>query len=250
MKAAEGITRQALGEFHGIKGEVVNHQVWNIPANVLVLHLPEARNVLSGRQGFRKIKTVCNCHLPKALWEIAHSPPRWKTYLKEVLNELDLPRNTTAVLLTGVNMEHLAWAEKVYEQFWVLAFVTAGVRTNAMRIGEDRASHIEQNGQSQEVGTINTILFTNATLNSAALAASFISITEAKVIALQELDIRSSYNPEWQATGTGTDQIVVVSGKGAKCTYVGGHAKIGEMMAQAVTQAAIDAIRKGLNAAD
>ena len=50
MKAAKAISRQALGEFHGIKGEVVSHQVWDIPANVLVLQLPEPRNILSGRQ--------------------------------------------------------------------------------------------------------------------------------------------------------------------------------------------------------
>jgi len=250
MEVVKGIIRQALGEFHGIKGEVVNHQVRGIPANALVLYLPEVRNALSGRQGFRKVKAVCNCHLPKSLCELMHDRHReWKTYLKEVFNELDLPRDKVAVLSTGVNMKHLAWAEEVYEELWVLAFVTAGIKTNAMRIGKDRASGIERNGQFEKAGTINTILLTNASLNSAALAASFITISEAKVIALQELDIRSSYNPDWQATGTGTDQIVVVSGKGAKCTYVGGHAKIGELIARAVTQATIDAIKKGLNAA-
>jgi len=250
MEAARGIIRQALGEFHGIKVEVVNHQVRGIPANVLVLHLPEVRNVLSGRQGFRKVKAVCNCHLPQSICELLHDRHQeWKTYLKEVFDELDLPRDRVAVLCTGVNMAHLAWAEKVYEELWVLAFVTAGIKTNAMRIGKDRSSGIERNGQFEKVGTINTILLTNASLNSAALAASFITVTEAKVIALQELDIRSSYHPDWQATGTGTDQIVVVSGKGAKCTYVGGHAKLGELMAQAVTQATIDAIKKELNAA-
>lgn len=255
MEAAKGITRQLLGEFHGIKGEVVNHQVWGIPANALVLYLPEVRNALSGRQGFRKVKAVCNCHLPQFLWQLLHNRQRdWKTYFGEVLRgiliELDLPLDKVAVLSTGVNMEHLAWAEEVYEELWILAFVTAGVKTNAMRIGEDRTSYIEPNGQFEKVGTINTILLTNASLNSAALAASFITITEAKVIALQELDIRSSYNPDWQATGTGTDQIVVVSGKGSKCTYVGGHAKVGELMARAVTRATIDALRKGLKVAD
>jgi len=250
MEAAKGIIRQALGEFHGIKGEVVNHQVRGIPANALVLYLPEVRNALSGRQGFRKVKAVCNCHLPESICELLHDRhSEWKTYLKEVFNELDLPRDKVAVLCTGVNMVHLAWAEKVYEELWALAFVTAGIKTNAMRIGKDGASGIERNGQFEKVGTINTILLTNASLNSAALAASFITISEAKVIALQELDIRSSYHPDWQATGTGTDQIVVVSGKGAKCTYVGGHAKLGELIAQAVTQATIDAIKKGLNAA-
>ncbi len=251
MEAAKGIIRQALGEFHGIKVEVVNHQVRGVPANVLVLYLPEVRNVLSGRQGFRKVKAVCNCHLPKSLCELMHNRHReWTTYLKEVFNELDLSRDKVAVLSTGVNMEDLAWAEEVYEELWVLAFVTAGTKTNAMRIGKDRASNIERNGQFEKVGTINIILLTNSSLNSAALAASFIIISEAKVIALQELDIRSSYNPDWQATGTGTDQIVVVSGKGDKCTYVGGHAKVGELIARAVTQATINAVKKGLKAAD
>lgn len=251
MKVSKSITRQVLGEFHGIKGEIIDHQVWGTGANALVLHLPEARRALSGRQGFKRIKAVCNCHLPKPLRESLHNGQRaWKIYFREVLREIlgehDLPMDKVAVLSTGVNMEHLAWAEEIYEELWVLAFVTAGIKTNAMRIGKDRASEIERNGQFEKAGTINIILLTSASFDSAALASSFITITEAKVIALQELDIRSSYNPDWQATGTGTDQIVVVSGEGSRCTYAGGHAKIGELMARAVSRATIDAIKKKL----
>ncbi len=255
MKIAKGVTRQLPGEFYGIKAEIVEHQVWKVPANALVLYFPEARNALSGRQGFKKVKMVCNCHLPRSLWQLLHGQhSKWRTYFREVLKEVliepDLPLDKVAVLSTGVNMAHLAWAEEVYEELWALAFVTAGVKTNAMRIGKDRASDIERNGQFEKVGTINIILLTNASLNSAALATSFITITEAKVIALQELDIRSSYNPDWQATGTGTDQIVVVSGKESKCTYVGGHAKVGEIIARAVNRATINAIKKELEVAD
>ncbi len=251
MKTVRGVTRQLLGEFHGVKGEVVSYQVWGVPANALVLHLPEVRNALSGRQGLKKIKVICNCYLPKSLWQSLHGrQSNWRSYFREVLTELDLPLDEVAVLSTGVNMEYLAWTDEVYEELWILAFVTAGVKTNAMRTGKDRASDIERNGRFEKVGTINIVLLTNASLNSAALAASFITITEAKVIALQELNIRSSYNPDWQATGTGTDQIVVVSGKGSKCTYVGGHAKIGELMARAVSRATISAIKRGLKAAD
>jgi adenosylcobinamide amidohydrolase len=255
METVKGVTRQLLGEFHGIKAEIVSHQVWGIPANALILYLPEAWSALSGRQGFKKIKVVCNCHLPKLLCQSLHDRYRdWETYfgevLREVLIELNLPPDKVAVLSTGVNMEHLAWAGEVYEELWALAFVTAGVKTNAMRIGEDGASTIERNGQFERVGTINIIVLTNASFNQAALAASFITITEAKVIALQGLNVRSSYNPDWQATGTGTDQIVVVSGRGNKHTYVGGHTKIGELMARAVTRATIDAIKKRLNVSD
>lgn len=245
----KGIKGRIVGEFHEIKGEIVEHQVWATSANAFLLHLPEARNVLSSRQGFKKVRVVCNCYVPESLWQSLHAQPRnWKSYLKELFNELNLPLDKVAALSTGVNMEDLAWTEEVFEELWVLAFVTAGVKSNAMRIGKDKASNIERDGVFEGIGTINTILLTSASLDLATLAASFITITEAKNIALQELDIRSSYNPSWQATGTGTDQIIVVSGRGDRCTYVGGHSKIGELMAQAVTSATIHAIKKRLTA--
>ncbi len=246
----EGMKGRVLGEFHGIKGEIVNHQVGGIPANALIIDLPEARKVLSSRDGFRKIKVVCNCYVPESIWQFFHAQPNsWQAYLKEVLQGVDLSPDEVTALSTGVNMEDLAWREEVFDEFWVLAFVTAGVKTNAMRIGKDKASDIERNGQFEKVGTINTILLTNASLDLTTLAASFITITEAKNVALQELDVRSSYNPEWLATGTGTDQIVVVSGQEGECTYVGGHSKLGELMAQAVTSATLCAIKKTLKVA-
>ncbi len=60
------------------------------------------------------------------------------------------------------------------------------------------------------------------------------TITEAKVAALQDLNVRSSYNRDYQATGTGTDNVIVVSGtENPVITYSGGHAKFGEVMARA-----------------
>ncbi len=255
MKTIGVIARQTLGEFHGIRAEIVGHQVWGVPANVLVLYLPEVRSALSGRQGFRRVSAVCNCYLPESLWPLLHNRAgNWKSYFRDILKgaliELDLPWSKVAVLSTGVNMAELAWAEEAYDGLWLLALVTAGVKTNAMRIGRDRASDIEKRGKFEHMGTINTIVLTSASLGQEALAASFITITEAKVIALEELNIRSSYNPEWPATGTGTDQIVVVSGTGDRCTYVGGHGKLGELMARAVTRATTSAIKKRLKVLD
>ncbi len=251
MKTAKGMTTQLLGEFHGIKADIVGHRVWGVPANALMLDFAETRNVLSSREGFRKTSVVCNCYVPESIWRFFDTrPDNWKAYLKEVLNGVDLSPGEALALSTGINMEDLAWREEVFDEFWVLAFVTAGVKSNAMRVGKDGASDIERDGQFEKVGTINIILLTNVSLNSAAMAASFITITEAKVIALQELNIRSSYNHDWQATGTGTDQIIVVSGREGKCTYVGGHSKIGELMAKAVTSATICAVKKDLGVAD
>ena len=36
----------------------------------------------------------------------------------------------------------------------------------------------------------------------------------------------------------------MASGDGEKCTYVGGHTKIGEMIARAVTSSTVEAIKK------
>ncbi len=247
----EGVKRKVLGEFHGIKGEIVYHHVWGTPANSVMLSFAEPRNVLSSRDGFRKIRAVCNCYLPESLWPLFHAAPdKWQSYLNEIIKGVDLSPGEVTALSTGVNMDDVAWKEEVFDELWVLAFVTAGVKSNAMRIGQDVASSTERNGKFEKLGTINTVLFTSASLDLTALAASFITITEAKNIALQELDVRSSYNPGWQATGTGTDQIVVVSGSGERCTYVGGHTKIGELMARAVTSATISAIKKSLKVTD
>ena len=59
------------------------------------------------------------------------------------------------------------------------------------------------------------------------------------------MDIGSSYTLDLQATGTGTDNLVIASlGTGPKVNYVSGHVKIGEIMARAVTLAIKDAITK------
>ncbi|MEK7353485.1 MAG: adenosylcobinamide amidohydrolase [Chloroflexota bacterium] len=248
---SESKANKAIGNFHGIEAEVINHRVWGVPANALIIKLPEASNVLSSRDGFRTVDAVGNCYLPESLWPTFHTASdNWPAYLKEVLAEANLSPDEATALSTGVNMDNLAWHSEVFEELWVLAFVTAGVSTNAMRIGKDKASTIERNGIFDKVGTINTILFTGSQLELTPMAASFITITEAKNIALQEMNVKSSYTPEWQATGTGTDQIITVSGKGDRVKYVGGHTKLGELMAQAVTSATIRAIKNSLRAAD
>jgi adenosylcobinamide amidohydrolase len=251
VETDKGLRRKDLGVYHGFKGEIANHRVWGTPTNIFILRFPEPRTALSSRQGFKELSAICNCYIPKPVQNLLHDRPQdWEAYSKEVLSTVNLPPDKVATLSTGVNMDHLAWQEEAFGELWVLAFVTAGVNTNAMRVGKDKASTVERDGISDKIGTINTILLTSASLDLSAMAGSFITITEAKNIALQEMDIRSSYNPDWQATGTGTDQIIVVSGRGNRCTYVGGHSKIGELMAQAVTSATISAIKKRLRASD
>jgi len=58
------------------------------------------------------------------------------------------------------------------------------------------------------------------------------------------MDIRSTYTPENQATGTGTDNMIVVSGEGPLVKYTGGHAKMGELIGIVVKRAVAEAIEK------
>ncbi|APV44242.1 Adenosylcobinamide amidohydrolase [Dehalogenimonas formicexedens] len=246
---AQDIHSEILGCFHGITAEVVFHRIWNVPSNALLLHLPEPQRTLSGLQGYRRVSVVANCHIPQPLWMKLHDPAvDWRDYYRRILKANSfgkvLSLDNATMLSTGVPMPELAYREETDCHLWAIAFVTAGVEGNALRVGVDTGRH------HNPVGTINTVVFTSVELTQAAMAASFITLTEAKVVALEDLGIKSSYNPALQATGTGTDQIVIVSGKGEKCTYVSGHTKIGALMARAVTAATKEAItkrRKALN---
>jgi adenosylcobinamide amidohydrolase len=247
LSISNQIEEKTLVSLHGIRVDIVYHKALGVATNTLVIELPEERNILSTRTGLGKAKYILNTHIPPELWNFMHdNSADWQTaysvVLEEVLKRYGTDLDNVSFLSTGVDQDNIAWAEETYEEFWVLAFATAGVKTNAMRIGCDAASGIERNGKFEKIGTINIILLTGSTLETPTLASSYITLTEAKNVALQELDIRSAVHPELQATGTGTDQIISVSGTGDKYTYVGGHTKLGEMMAKSATRAVRQAI--------
>jgi len=107
------------------------------------------------------------------------------------------------------------------------------VKGNALRTGVDVASYVEQAGNFVSTrGTINVIFLTNATLSVGAMACAIVTATEAKTAALQDLNVRSTSPPRNQATGIGTDNIIVVSGKepGKPLRLASGHTKIGELI--------------------
>jgi len=77
------------------------------------------------------------------------------------------------------------------------------------------------------------------------MARAIITTTEAKTAALQDLDIKSTYSSKYQATGTGTDNIIVVSGKtGKPLTLTSGHTKIGELIGGTTKEAVTEALKK------
>jgi len=231
-------------EFEGAEAEIIYHQFRDLPLKTLFISLPEPRLALSSREGFRKARFVINNFNPPELWEFIHQDYRF--FEDSILADLGLREDEVCFLSTGLDIEKFALVEESFKEFRVCAFVTAGVGSNAMRIGVDKAGSVEREGKFERVGTINTIALTNCKLSEGAMVRSIITATEAKTIALQDLGVMSSYNPELQATGTGTDTVVIVSGHGPKINYMGGHGKAGELLARVVTKATKDAIEKQL----
>ena len=132
--------------------------------------------------------------------------------------------------MTGADMDHLTVTEKGFNQMRAVAVVTAGVCSNAQRMSRDT-------GNFYEPGTINIMVMTNMRLSHRAMARAVITVTEAKTAALTDLDIRSSFQGiDFQATGTGTDNIIIVQGQGVPIDNTGGHSKMGELIAKAVHQ--------------
>jgi adenosylcobinamide amidohydrolase len=89
------------------------------------------------------------------------------------------------------------------------------------------------------------MILTNARITDGGMVRAVITATEAKTAALEDLHVPSTYTKNVQATGTGTDSIIVVSGtSGPRVTYPGGHSRIGELMGKAVYEAVMEALGK------
>jgi len=204
----------------------------------LIIDFKEPLSVVSTLEGQRKgIKSVGNHYSSPPCWGIWHKLGL-KKIREQVYKVIEKSEANASFLFTGADMDNLSVKHKKFREMEVYALVTAGVKSNAVRMSADE-------GRFYETGTINIILLPNMQLTSRAMTRAIISATEAKTAALQDLDIRSTYSSQvYQATGTGTDNIIVVGGKGTLIDNTGGHSKIGELIARAVYEAVQDAVNK------
>jgi ABC-type Fe3+-hydroxamate transport system substrate-binding protein/adenosylcobinamide amidohydrolase len=201
----------------------------------LVVDFTTPQRVLSTLEGMREgILTVGNHYYPPPSWGLGHTSGL-DGLRQTVTAALARPAAQTSLLFTGADMDHLVVAEKSFRDLTVYALVTAGVKTNAMRMATD-------SGNFYEPGTINIVLLTNARMSEQAMSRAIITATEAKSAALTDLDIRSTYSPHFAATGTGTDNLLVVQGEGPGINGAGGHTKMGELIAAAV----YDGVRRAI----
>ncbi|MDR0379105.1 MAG: adenosylcobinamide amidohydrolase [Candidatus Accumulibacter sp.] len=217
----------------------------------LVVSFPEKRKVLSTTEGMVEVRAVVNHAAHPLLWKaLSQSSAGGATRYINLTHErlayhLGTERKALATMGTAADMDNLAVATQEYGPFTVTALVTAGAETNALRAGVDEGVHVEGEDWQPHGGTINILLLTNARLSEGAMAQTIIMATEAKTAALEDLRVPSSYTKGVQATGTGTDSVIVAAGNdGPRVTYTGGHSRIGELIGKAVYAAVVEALEK------
>lgn len=215
---------------------VVDTTLFDFANKTLMIEFREPVRVVSTLEGERKgVTSAGNHYFPPPCWNIGHrcGLDRWKAHVFKALGKSE---KNCSLLFTGADMGNLAVKTARFREMEVFALVTAGVESNAMRMSVDE-------GLFYEPGTINIVLLTNMRLTPRAMTRAILTATEAKTAAMQDLDVRSSVNPAGvQATGTGTDEVLVVEGRGRKIDGAGGHCKLGELIAKAVYDGVREAV--------
>lgn len=234
------------------EAQIVRSERDGLWEKVLLVRFPEARRTLSTSDGLLDARAALNHAAHPVLWQtlghrfMGQDGRGGKAYAEHVharmAGQLQLDQPAVARMATAADMDNLAVVTKHYGPLTVTVLATAGAKTNAIRTGVDAGTYIEGNTPA---GTINIMLLTNIRLTDAALARALITVTEGKTAALQDLNVPSTYTKTVQATGTGTDSIIVVSGtQGPQASYTGGHSRIGELIGKASYEAVLEALGK------
>ena len=184
--------------------------------------------------GFKKVKAILNIQVPQGYSDIKlHEDP------------MHLVRLSSAKV--GVHEDYLAMitAAKIANMHHVTKS-DGNVTVNVMATAG--ASHGESAGEKIDTdhldGTINIIVVINGNPTDSCLVAAFVTATEAKTAALNDLDIRSRYSGQ-AATGTITDSLSVATTNTGSVIELGGPAsRLGQLVASCVREAVKEAVKK------
>ena len=234
------------------KAQIIRGERDGLWENVLLVSFPGARRTLSTSDGLLEARAAMNHAGHPLLWKtlgmrfMGQDGRGGKAYAEHVHGEIArqhrLEQSALARMATAADLDNLAVVTQSHGPLTVTVLATAGAKSNAIRTGVDAGTYIEGHTPA---GTINIMVLTNIRLTDAAMARALITVTEGKTAALQDLNVPSTYTKAVQATGTGTDSIIVVSGtQGPQASYTGGHSRIGELIGKASHQAVLEALGK------
>jgi adenosylcobinamide amidohydrolase len=205
----------------------------------IVALFPESRKVLSSAPyagGFRSTDLILN--LRTSARETKKHHPEF--IISDFLRKKGLIGSAVG-FLTSAHLDYAQFIRLQHGDIGLLSIVTAGT-SNALNI-TDRSATLFTGEALPKPGTINIILITNAELFEDCYVSALISATEAKTAALFDLRVKSVVSGR-QATGTGTDAMAIVSGKGIRIQYAGGHTRFGQLIGEAVYTGVRNALTK------
>ena len=99
----------------------------------LVVDFTSPQDILSTLEGFRTgVTTVANHYLPPPSWGIPHGKGL-ESFTFRILETVGRDPASSALLMTGADMDNLTVTDKHYREMRATALVTAGVCSNAQR---------------------------------------------------------------------------------------------------------------------
>lgn len=216
--------------------------------HMIIVKFTQPRKVLSTSQFhggyYEDLTAVFNHHNDFAGMSGAFQMTAYADYMRSVAERAGIDPDMVTGMGTAALMENVAIQRESYQNLTVTALVTGGIEVNGGRVG-DPANYfqpVEKTGLHHP-GTINIMLVIDADLPAGTLARALVTCTEAKTAALQELMAGSNYS-NGLATGSGTDQTIVIANPGSELYLesAGKHAKLGELIGRAVKKSVKEAL--------
>jgi len=190
--------------------------------------------------GFKKVKAILNVQAPEEYSDRKlHENPQ--KLILDSAKKLGLSESFVG-MVTAAAIEKFALVSKKAGDLAVSVIATA------VDPAGNTCSHAESAGETIEVqemeGTINIMVVIDGNPTESGLVSTLITATEAKTVALRELDIRSRYSGDL-ATGTITDAIIVAkTNRGAPIVYGGPASKLGQLVGYCTREAVKEAVMK------
>ena len=213
---------------------ILEHTQNHIHVELSIPHQVVSSAVLNG--GMVQANHVVNMKVPKA------DPCAELPELTLSKYCADFGWSGTAVgMMTAASMESFRMQKRSEQGIEIAVAATSGL-SNPRRAG-DYAEHRQMAFHCGQVGTINIIVITSASLTGSALVEALLITTEAKSAALLEAGVMSPVSNK-PATGTGTDSVAVVSGPGpGDVKYCGKHVLFGELLGRSVIDTVASSIQ-------
>jgi len=211
-----------------------------IQGNKLVLRSKTPLKILSSavlNGGLQEANCIVSVHVPEETGlDIDDDVHREAgDFLRDETSKLGLPQDQIVGIMTSAKMKNVDMATRKFEDITITAIATAGVHFSATA-GDEIASK-QSAFPFKKWGTINIILLVDGDLTDSCMVNAVSTVTEAKTVALRELDVRSRFSGEI-ATGTVTDSVVIACTKrGSKIAYAGTATPIGELIGKSVREA-------------